>query len=77
MRSIREQLSPEDEIQYELEDELGNEFGNNSEIIYGAFRHRFPLGEKSGNLIGDGSVPEAVTKRLLRFKSDDPVSNQL
>lgn len=75
LRSIQEQLTPEDQLQYELDDELPNEFGDNSEIIYGSFRHRFPLGELS-NLIGDGSVPEAVTKRLLRSKSDDPASNQ-
>ena len=75
LRSIQEQLTPEDQLQYELDDELPNEFGDNSEIIYGSFRHRFPLGELS-NLIGDGSVPEAVTKRLLRSKFANPASIQ-
>ena len=68
LRSIQKTLTAEDQLEYELDDELPDEFGDNSTIIYGSFRHRFPLGELS-NLIGDGSVPEAVTRRLLRFYS--------
>ena len=68
VRSIQRTLTPEDQLEFELDDELPNEFGDNSTIIYGSFRHRLPLGELS-NLIGDGSVPEAVTRRLLRFYS--------
>ena len=66
MESIRQQLTPAHKLEYDLDDELPNEFTQNNEIIYGSFRHLFPLGDLS-NLIGKGSVPEAVTKRLMTF----------
>ena len=66
MRSIQKQLTPGHELSCDLHDELPNEFTGNADIIYGSFRHLLPLGESS-KLIGGGSVPGAVTRRLMRF----------
>ena len=69
---LQETESRGEEFQEEkltLENDLPNEFFNNDTIIYSSFRHLLPLGHKS-NIIGTGSVPEVVSRRLMRF--NDP-----
>ena len=73
LRSVRKVVTPADEESQQealtLDEDLQNEFTNNDGIIYGSFRHLLPLGNKS-KLIGVGSVPEVVSRRLMRF--NDP-----
>ena len=64
--SVKEEEQEVQQARMKLANYLGNEFVNNKDIIYGSFKHLFPLGDKT-TLIGTGSVPEVVTRRLMRF----------